>query len=491
MRLILLISNRLRILARNVKVSRRNLIKILAGGAVAVAAAIGLGDIFVNRANSASQLRSKIRHVVIIYQENHSFDSYFGTFPGANGFPANAGCPDKCGNVIPPTKAGTGVQLDCSCYPKQCSEITIDHPNTDLPHGHTPSVTDINGGKMDGFITNAGNPWPMLYWDGDYIDKYWNWAENYTLHDNFFSSCSGPSLPNHNFLIAATSGPEVGGQYLMSDNPNSTASWQSLLRSMTFPQKTILEALDGASVSWRWYRSAPNSAMNTLWDPPFYYSYFKNQSITPDTLSGNFGHSSILNDDDSSLTCDLASSHNCFVADVNSESLPQVSFLMPRGLVSDHPTYSIAAAQTYVNLVIQSLVNNGYWDDAAIFLTWDDFGGFYDHVEPPSIGHGFVDENGNSVCLGMRVPSLLISPYAKKGIDHTQHNFTSITKFIETLYNLPTLSSSTLDNYSDDMLSSFNFSQTALPAPDTSPSNTIVPDSISTKDFGGVGFNPP
>lgn len=481
----------MRILARSLKLSRRNLLKILAGGAVAIAGTIGLGSVLLNRNKSVTTLQSKIKHVVIIFQENHSFDSYFGTFPGANGFPAGASCPDACGNLIPPTKAGTGVQIDCSCYPKNCTQKTIDHTNTDLPHAHQASLNAINRGKMDGFITNAKSASPMLYWDGDYLDKYWNWAQNYTLHDNFFSSCSGPSLPNHNFLLAATSGPEEGSQYLLSDNPSGNSTWQSLLNSITFPQNTILEALDGASVSWRWYRSAPNSTMSSLWDPPFYYSYFKNQSITPDTMSGDFGHSSILNEDNTSLTCDTASSHNCFVTDVSSKALPQVSFLMPRGQVSDHPPYSIAAAQTYVNLVIQTLVENGYWSDVAIFLTWDDFGGFYDHVVPPAIGNGFVDENGDSVSLGIRVPSLLLSPYANRGVDHTQHNFASISKFIETLYNLPTLSSTTLDNYSDNMLSSFNFNQNPLPPPDTSPSNSIVPAAILVKDPEEIsGFNP-
>ena len=470
------------------KLTRRSFLKIIGGGAVAAVSLIGLEKFLIGHQDT---LQNKIGHVVIIFQENHSFDSYFGTFPGANGFSKYASCPDGCGNLIPPTKAATGLELDCSCYPSNCTQSTIDQASGNLPHSHSSSLSDINGGKMDGFIKSAGNPAPMLYWDSDYIDKYWNWAANYTLHDNFFSSCSGPSLPNHNFLIAGTSGPEVGGEYLVSENPKTGLSWQTLLSDITFPQKTILQALDEVSVSWRWYRSATNSTMNSLWDPPFYYSYFKNQNIAPATMSGNFGHSSILNDSNTALTCDLASIHNCFVSDANSKALPQVSFLMPRGVVSDHPANSISAAQTYVNLVIQALIQNGYWDDIAIFLMWDDFGGFYDHVVPPSIGHSFFDQNGQSVCLGMRVPSILLSPYARKGIDHTEHNFASITKFIETLYKLPTLSSSTLDNYSDDMTSSFDFYQSPLPAPDTSPSKTQIPAHIPNQNVGDVGFNPP
>jgi phospholipase C len=361
----------------------------------------------------ASQ-KNPIEHIIVFYQENHSFDSYFGTYPGANGIIGK--------NIALPIEKGSKVTVR-PFHLNSTSKSWLDHH--DLEHAHSTCLEAYDNGTMDGFIFAEDSTYTMGYYNKTDIPYYWGLASQYTLMDNFFSSEMGPSLPNHLYLIAAQS----GGFY---DN--------IALKNITLDFPLIMDELDAKGISWTYYTGSDNISFPYIWNPlPIFKSFKDNPSrfknIAPDTR---------------------------FISDVENGRLSNVSWVIPTDPESEHPNAGqngINIGQAYIKNLIQVLMNSKYWNSTAIFLTWDDYGGFYDHVTPPQI---------DSFGLGFRVPCLVISPFAKKGfIDHTQTEFTSLLKFIETVYSLQPLTSR--DTTTNDMLSAFNISsQHNKPIPENS-----------------------
>ncbi len=310
--------------------------------------------------NAASQ--TPIQHIVIIVRENHTFDNYFGTFPGANGL-QNAPY-----LVIPHHIEGPIKDL---CHSWGCAHLAYDN------------------GRMDGFFQAAGSGQTFGYYDQRDIPYYWSLAKQYTLFDNYFSSIMGPSLPNYVYLVAGQSGGLIDNTHLL------------------FNFRPIMDELDSSGISWRYY--AGYGTMYTGWNPlPGFPDYYAKDWAKHVQVS------------------------DAFLAELGHGILAQVTWIMPTSDEnSEHPPYSIQSGEAWVKSVITGIQSSKFWPSTAILLTWDDYGGWYDHIVPPQ-----VDKYG----YGFRVPLILVSPYAKQGyIDHTAADHTSLLKFIETNFHLESL----------------------------------------------------
>ena len=374
----------------------------------------------------------KIKHVVIIMQENRSFDSYFGTLPGADGIPMSGGTPLVC---VPDP------------FNHTCAKPFVDHAdvNGGGPHSASNATADIDRGRMDGFIGQATKarkgcliqtnpacsftavPDVMGYHTGSDIPNYWTYAKDFVLQDHMFEPNASWSLPEHLFLVSEWSA--YCTQYF---NPSSC---KNAVQGPNYPPTRFNPARPRANpplyawtdltwllhkygVSWGYYivagtepdceddaavACAPvkqNATTPGIWNPlPYFYT------VRQDGQLGNI------------------KSVSAFYAAARKGTLPAVSWVVPSGQVSEHPPAPVSFGQTYVTSLINAVMRSPDWDSTAIFLAWDDWGGFYDHVVPPS-----VDENG----YGLRVPGIVISPYAKPGyIDHQVLSFDAYDKFIE------------------------------------------------------------
>jgi phospholipase C len=378
---------------------------------------------------SADAGLSKIKHVIIFMQENHSFDSYFGMYPGADGIPVDAqGKPTVCVN---------DPQTGQCVYPW--------HDPSDIsnggPHGQGPADADIDGGKMDGFIAqyesalkqceakpgspDCGFPKPepdvMSYKLRSDIPEYWAYADNYVLMDHMFGSGRSWSLPEHLSLVSNWSARCYKANDPMScENELDAPEDARFEPSPNYAWTDITHVLNQNQVSWGYYvfdGSEPDCEDGTNTCVPVPQS-FRTGSIwnpLPD-----------FSDVKQEGTLGNIQSVDNFAAAARNGTLPAVSWVLPTNSVSEHPPAKLTDGRKYMSYMINQVMQGPDWDSSAIFLTWDEWGGFYDHVVPPTI-----DANG----LGIRVPSILISPYAKQGyIDHSVHSFDSYQKFIEDVF---------------------------------------------------------
>ncbi len=378
----------------------------------------------------------KIRHVVIIMQENRSFDSYFGAYPGADGIPGLAGHPGTVPCVPDPGSRG-------------CVRPFHDRQDRSLggPHSFAAAQADINGGQMNGFVAEqergmtgcaqtfnpacgnaGGTPDVMGYHDDSDIPNYWSYARDFVLQDHMFQSDASWSLPSHLYLVS-----EWSAYCSLKNDPESCRSAPEnpgyppdFARRLGNPLPTapnyawtdLTYLLHKFGVSWGYYVfkgtepdcennaaiacALPGQSAKTpgIWNPLPYFTTVQQDNQLPNIKS-----------------------ISSFYADAKAGTLPAVSWVTPNGAVSEHPPGLITTGQSYVTGLINAIMRSPDWSSTAIFLTWDDWGGFYDHVAPPR-----VDEQG----YGLRVPGLLISPYARAGfIDHQTLSFDAYVKFIE------------------------------------------------------------
>ena len=373
----------------------------------------------------AGQAAFKIKHIIVIMQENRSFDTYFGTYPGADGIPMQNGVPTVCVN-----DPATG----------QC--VKPYHNPNDLngggPHGAANATADIAGGKMNGFIAQAekgrkgclasNNPLctgstatDVMGWhDAREIPNYWTYAQDFVLQDHMFEPTASWSLPAHLFTVSAWSAhcsvPGVASSCVNNDvGPVSVQQAQPGNSDYAWTDITYL--LYHHNVSWGYYLSAgdePDCDDDQELCAP------KKQSVNvPGIWNPLPNFDTVKQDNQLSNIQDVS---NFFTA-AKKGTLPAVSWVVPNSKVSEHPPALISVGQAYVTSVINAVMQSPDWSSSAIFLTWDDWGGFYDNVVPPT-----VDQNG----YGLRVPALVISPYAKRGyIDHQTLSFDAYLKFIE------------------------------------------------------------
>ncbi len=363
----------------------------------------------------------EIKHVVIIMQENRSFDSYFGTFPGADGIPMVNGVPTVC---VPDPVTST-------CVKPYHDVNDLDYGG---PHGAADSLADVDGGKMDGFIQQAlmdclRHPYNpecsgsvpsdvMGHHDAKEIANYWTYAREFVLQDQMFEPVASWSSPSHLYMVSAWSAK--------CSNPTDPLSCRSELngpdpdkwgKSPDYVWTDLTYLLSKAGVSWAYYldngaqqdaddmsgATASRAGVPEIWNP------------LPDFLT-------VRQDGQTGNIQDLTH----FFESAKDGTLPAVSWIVPNSPDSEHPPALVSRGQAYVTSLINAIMQGPDWASTAIFLTWDDWGGFYDHVVPPTI-----DENG----YGLRVPGLVISPYAKQGyIDHQTLSFDVYLKFIEGLF---------------------------------------------------------
>jgi len=369
---------------------------------------------------------AKIQHIVFIVKENRSFDEYFGQFSGANG--------TKSG------KLSNGEVIPLGQTPDQ-----VPH---DIGHDWFSGIEVIDGGKMDLFDinygANVGDYLAFTQMSQQDIPNYWTYAQKFVLADAMFSSLHGPSLPNHLYTIAGQSDNVVSvpnevdptskgwgcdsvapitAQFLQSDG--------SLINlAPCFDIQTLGDILDAKQISWKYY-SGLYGESGYQWNV---YNNIKHIRYGQEWSSRTAGQAQFDND-------------------ARSGNLPTVAWLTAPNEMTEHPNYSTCYGENWTVDKINSIMQGPDWNSTAIFLTWDDFGGFYDHVAPPQI-----DRFG----LGPRVPLLIISPYARAGtVVHTQYEFSSVLKFIESRFSLPALG--TRDVAASDMTDAFDFTQSPLP----------------------------
>ncbi len=369
--------------------------------------------------------RYPIKHIIIIDKENRSFDTMFGRFPGADGA----------------TRAtiSTGATVPLNHTP--------DRLFLDIGHAGDAAVLAVNNGLMDRFdLLPGAEQFGKDIADSQFhqsdIPNYWRYATAFTLDDHFFSTIMGPSFPNHLITVAATSGGTIdnprgqiahawgcdGGKNSVVSGINS--SGQRFTTRPCFNFRTLPDLLQKAHVSWKYY--AP---------PPFTSGYVWSAL------------DAIKHIRYSSLWTSHVPTDRQFVTDVQTGHLPAVSWLVTNAVQSDHPPAAICVGEGWTVRMINAVMQSKYWKNTAIFLTWDDFGGFYDHVPPPPQDY---------TSLGPRVPTIVISPYAKPTfIDHTQLEFDSFLRFVEDDFHLPSLTDR--DKIATSMLSSFDFHQRPLP----------------------------
>jgi phospholipase C len=408
----------------------------------------------------------KIQHVVIIMQENRSFDTYFGTYPGADGIPHGVCVPD-------PTNGGCVAPFHDAA-----------DKNFGGPHGAANATSDIDGGKMDGFVAQAEkgqqcsttNPAcspcqagqttkcndVMGYHDAREIPNYWTYANDFVLQDHMFEPNSSWSLPEHLFQVSewsafCTSSTNPFSCTNQLQNPNPVSGLDPADQTPLYAWTDMTYLLHKNGVSWGYYvfkGSEPDCENDSavtcqpvaqgaktpgIWNPLPHF-----QTVHDDGQVGN-----------------VQTLSNFFTAAKNG-TLPAVSWIDPNGKVSEHPTGLVSAGQTYVTGLINAIMQSPDWKSTAIFLSWDDWGGFYDHVVPPT-----VDRNG----YGIRVPGIVISPFARQGvIDHQILSHDAYNKFIEDDF----LGGQRLNPLTDGRPD---------PRPDVRESNPLLGDLSSDFDF--------
>jgi phospholipase C len=410
-------------------------------GQLAVASVLMISALLVTTASPVSGAPLPIKHVIIIMQENRSFDEYFGVYPGVNGIPQGVRL-----TVSPGSSQTVPPYLETNPNPKGG------------PHSWEAAREAYDNGKMDGFVWTSGQN-AMGYYDYHMLPYYWTYASNYVLFDNFFESVLSYSLPAHLYLVAGQSGGYVTGK-----------------APGVFDIKTIMQELQPAGISWKYYVGTTFSGqfspalVNEDPDPTDNWVLgnvwlnntdnagggSSSQATSPDAAqTPKYGlwnllpHIAAIMNNPDLLSHDVAGSE--FYGDVQSGNLPQVSWVMPAPSVSEHPNAGPELGQKYAVGLVNTIMQSQYWKDSAIFVVWDDWGGFYDHVPPP-----MVDQYG----LGFRVPALLISPYARQNyVSHRLYEFSSFLTLIEDQFGLQALTNrdTSANSFSDE----FDFSQAA------------------------------
>ena len=386
---------------------------------------------------------SPIRHVFILFKENHTFDNYFATFPGADG-------------------AALATRGDGS-------QMALQEPWTDLYYPGSNSWAgahlDYANGAMNGF--DQGEPLPgVIPWisHGPYVTYapadgkpggpakyYWQLAQAGVLCDHYFTAVMGPSLPNHLMSVAASSGRAISNPGLLNhqitvldskglshDHPESFSAAEI---ATTLPNQ-----LEKAGLTWKYFSEASSnpigSIADTLEDQGLGIGMIE---VLKQTHGFAASYDTVTQDLDQNLGRKLAS------------GAANVTWIRPGAINSEHPLVSgVEAGAEWTRKVVNAILDSDAYRDSAIFITYDDFGGFYDHVAPPR-----VDDLG----LGFRVPLTVISPYAKRGVVlHQTYEVAAVLKYAETIFGLPSMTNR--DSGANDLSAAFDYHQKPRPASD-------------------------
>jgi len=398
-----------------------------------------------------------IQHIIVIFQENRTPDNLFqdpvlmsrGADIGASGF----------------NSQGQTIELS----PIDLGTAGTNPQNFDLSHANSAFVSMYDGGKMDGAdlipcISSANcpaNPQFMFVKPSD-VQPYFAMAEQYTFGDRMFQTNEGPSFPAHQFIISGTSAPTSTSNLFAAENPSASPAGciapstelvtmidpggsESSTQYPCFDHPTLTDFLDVAGVSWRYYTPSAGS----IWTGPDAISHI----CQAESISG------ILTCTGPDWTNNVIIPEWQILGDIPSGNLAQVSWVIPDGTHSDHPASNDGSGPSWVGSIVNAVGNSPYWANTVIIVTWDDWGGWYDHVAPKVINDGI--SWGSGYVYGFRVPLIVISPYARAAhISHVTHDFGSVLKFIETTFQLPSLGYA--DASADDLSDCFQLTQSPI-----------------------------
>lgn len=379
---------------------------------------------------ASALIRKRIKHVVIVVQENRSFDNIFAGYPGAD---------SQTWGIM---SNGTKVNLQ-----------PIPFEVKDMAHYYTTGIMDYDGGKMDKFDLNPAEnstigSFAYSYLERSLVGPYWTMAKRYVLADHMFPTMFGPSFTAHLTLIAGTadlsptlSEADVPTNFPWGcDAPAGTITSvahadQTVTTSGPFPCftqfKTMADTLDAAGLTWKYYVPVITSNQGgNQW------------SMFDAVKSVRYGKD---------WTNNVISPPQTVLRDAAANKLPSVSWVIPDELWSDHPYAGTPYGPSWVASIVNAIGESKAWKSTAIVVVWDDWGGFFDNVPPPQ-----VDFRG----LGIRVPCIIISPYVRPHVQHTNYEFGSILKFAEQAFGLPALGSEA-SGYTDaraaSLIDSFDF----------------------------------
>lgn len=378
----------------------------------------------------------KIQHVIVIVQENRTVDNLFNGFPGAN--TARSG----------KNSAGETVYLRA---------VPLAAPY-DIGHKHEDWLAEYNGGQMNGFNLDSVKCYsnksghcppaelaPYHYVPRHEVKQYWTLAQRYVFADNTFETSQGPSFPAHQYLVSGTSTIDNDARLRAASNANypgkrheggcdsaegtrvdvinQDGNWGKPIFPC-FGRTSIMDRMNAAGVTWRYYQARGGHGQ---WNAP--------DAIKSIRFSKSYRNV-------------IWPSHK-FLDDVARGHLAQVTYITPTADSSDHPAHNNGTGPAWVASVVNAVGKSKFWDSSAIFIVWDDWGGWFDHVKPTVY---------NSYELGFRVPMIVVGPYAKSGyVSHDKHEFGSILKFVEEAFHVKSLG--TTDDRSDNLSDCFDFSK--------------------------------
>jgi phospholipase C len=351
--------------------------------------------------------------VIVILKENHTFDTYFGQFPGADG----ASKVKIKGKTKTPPNAP-------------------DRPPNDISHTFASAHKAYHNGAMDQFeqvqgavVKATGFPLAFSQFSEARLPAYWTYAKEFALFDHYFTALMGPSAPNHLYIVAASSGGAIANPHGDNLQPSCsvpaatiqvlTSAGKIVTQPACLDIATLPNLLSSNGITWKAYGYWAMGTLHRVYDDPAMRANLKTEAE--------------------------------FLQDLQAGQLPAVVWLV--GQRDEHPTKSVCDGENWTVDQVNAIMQSQYWSSSLIIVTWDDWGGWYDHVAPPQ-----VDQFG----LGFRVPTLVISPYAKRGfIGHRQTEHSSVPKTIETIFGLPNLT--TRDAQANDLLDALDFSQPPRP----------------------------
>ena len=364
---------------------------------------------------NAGHPKNPIDHIVIIMMENHAFDNYFGGYCQKLGPHCSATVDGVGGGMCVPRFPGHPSRGCVNTFNFTTSQMRT----RDIPHDYDATVKSINNGSMDGFYKAEGRlTLPFGEYNGTTIPTYWNMAEQYAIGDRFFSSALSYSLPNHWYLMAGQSPPTA-----VNASHGVTVAQKHQYLNQSNATKTVGDLLNATpSVSWKYYawKLPPYSASINAPFGYFAYSYWNPLAAKAESYNSWFASHFVH--------------RNQLFTDASRGKLPNVSYVIPGPSFSDHPkAANIGKGEDFVASVVNAIEASPNWKHTAIFLCWDDYGGFFDHVAPPPV---------DGLGLSIRVPLIVISPYARENaVIHQRGDFTSLLAFVEWRFGLGCLTS--------------------------------------------------
>ena len=376
-----------------------------------------------------------IKHIVVIVKENHTFDNYFGSFPGAEG---TTQCLTSTGMIPAPAAP--------------------DATPRDLCHEHTCALSDWNGGKMDGWLSVTGasmsndNLFCAQYGEKS-IPNYWAYAKKYGLADHFFANALAPSFPGHTFFLAAQAGWATGNPGQSLSHPfwgcdEASNYTLTVLDHGTCTEKTVAPCFNIPSVpdllpggvDWKFY-GTNFYVFSEIWSMFDAISEVRNGPMWNNVVNAS-----------------------TFDSDIDAKKLPALTWLVDQDLNSEHPNVGgVCVGENWTVGHVNKLMQSEYWKDTVIFFTMDDFGGWYDHVPPP---RQYGCDAAHPYGLGFRLPLIIMSPYVKPGVYKKVAEQASVVKFILEAFKAPRfladIDPAAQDKQANDLMDAFDFNQTPL-----------------------------